>query len=251
MSPSPCLETQRGHRSALCPAKLTAVIIAKTWPGSNQGPCHPVRHPRATTDLILEGNQQQTNSLKHTSRECPLSLGVCFPKAQIALCTAFLIPPPPPPSLPPSHVAPAPLGLTGPASYQSPFMLRVTEQAGSCVFWGSGTKASKQQRKSLLIHGERWKQESKSGEEKPRVFSETCGKGLRTKRIKQKEGSSDPGSIHVVPQPGQTSLQGTGSHSLCCKGPSGDQHQEDAPSHRDPLLRVWNPFSPARHSGDI
>lgn len=123
-------------------------------------------------------------------------------------------------------------------------MLRVTEQAGSCVLWGSGTKASKQQRKPLLIHWERSKQESKSEEEKPGVFSATCGKGLRMKQIKQKEGDSDPGSTHVVPQPGQTSLQGTGSHSLCCKGPSGDKHQEDAPSHRDPLLRVFGTHLP-------
>lgn len=72
-------------------------------------------------------------------------LGVSFPKAQIALCSAFLAPPPSS-SLSPSQVAPALLGLTRPVSYQSPFMLRVTGQAGSCVLWGSGTKASKQEK---------------------------------------------------------------------------------------------------------
>lgn len=193
MTPPPCLETQQGRRSALCPDKLTAVIIAKTWPGPSQGPCHPVRHPRAKPDLILEGNQQLDQQpqahIQRVSAEC---LGWAFPRPRLP----FVLP----------SSLPLPLSLSScsssswtdpscfcPVSYQSPFMLRVTGQAGSCVLWGSGTKACKQQRKSLSVHWERLKQESKSGEKKPRVFSATFGKGLRMKWIKQKEGDSDPG----------------------------------------------------------
>lgn len=84
MTPSPCLETQQGRRSALCPAKLTAVIIAKTWPGPSQGPCHPVRHPRAKPDLILEGSQQLDQQpqahIQRVSAEC---LGWAFPRPRL------------------------------------------------------------------------------------------------------------------------------------------------------------------------